>query len=55
VIVKEHITALGNDEIDKRIQRTSELGEKESADDPVLIKALLALHEKYERVLSCVV
>jgi len=34
--------------MDRRVQRTAELGEKEkeSADDPIFIKALLVLHEK---------
>eukprot|EP00611_Tribonema_gayanum_P025330 TRINITY_DN573_c0_g1_i1.p1 TRINITY_DN573_c0_g1~~TRINITY_DN573_c0_g1_i1.p1 ORF type:complete len:748 (-),score=346.79 TRINITY_DN573_c0_g1_i1:64-2307(-) len=50
-IVREHITAAGNDVIVRREERI-EGGEKDSNQDPTVVKELLALHDKYMAVVT---
>lgn len=55
-ILKSHIISLGNDKIDQRATRldaqSEKEREKESGQDPQLVKDLLALHDKYLEVVN---
>jgi len=50
-LVKAHIEAMGTDIISRREQRL-ENGEKDTNQDPALVKELLALHDKYLAVVA---
>jgi len=50
-IVRKHITKSGNAIMAKREERI-EAGEKETSQDPVLVKELLDLHDKYMAMVS---
>lgn len=50
--VRCHIASLGNDKIDQRMQRLSASEEKESNEDPQFVKDLLAIHEKFIKIVN---
>jgi cullin 1 len=50
-VVQSYITSQGNEVLDQRKARLDG-GEKEKNDDPVFVKALLAIHEKYLGVIK---
>lgn len=51
-LVQKHITAVGNDIVDKRANAVAEGNIKDAASDPEYIKSILTIHDKFRNVVN---